>query len=72
MLRLQGSRSTPSVSAIGGIRGNTGRSVWWALALMPYPVGWLLGLVFGMRRLRGYGPMATSTVVAVRDFPVEK
>lgn len=40
------------MSAIGGIGGNTGRSVWWALVLILYPAGWLLGLVFGARRLR--------------------
>lgn len=40
------------MSAIGGIGGDTGRSVWWALVLIPYPVGWLLGLVFGARKLR--------------------
>ena len=40
------------MSAIGGIGGNTGRSLWWALVLLPYPVGWLSGLIFGARRLR--------------------
>src|SRR5687767_8233371 len=39
------------MSAIGGIGGNAGRSLWWALVLLPYPVGWLWGLIFGARRL---------------------
>lgn len=33
------------MSALGGIGGNTGRSYWWALLLLPYPVGWVMALV---------------------------
>lgn len=40
------------LSAFGGLGGDTGRSLWWALVLLPYPVGWLLGLVSGIRVLR--------------------
>jgi hypothetical protein len=32
------------MSAMGGIGGATGRSMWWALVLLPYPVGWLLSI----------------------------
>ncbi|MFO0787818.1 MAG: hypothetical protein U0805_00070 [Pirellulales bacterium] len=32
------------LSAMGGLGGNTGRSMWWALVLLPYPIGWLLGV----------------------------
>lgn len=32
-------------SAFGGFVGSTGLSNWWALLLVPYPVGWLMGLV---------------------------
>ena len=32
------------LSAIGGVGGTSGRSAWWTLTLLPYPVGWLLGL----------------------------
>ena len=32
------------MSAMGGIGGKTGRSLWWALVLLPYPVGWLLNM----------------------------
>ncbi|HEU4994928.1 MAG TPA: hypothetical protein VFT29_08910 [Gemmatimonadaceae bacterium] len=40
------------LSAVGGFGGDTGRSMWWAILLIPYPVGWLMGLVFGVRRIR--------------------
>jgi len=33
-----------AMSAVGGLGGKTGRSMWWALVLLPYPVGWLLGI----------------------------
>jgi hypothetical protein len=35
------------LSHFGGIGGNTGRSMWWAVIILPYPVGWLLGLAGG-------------------------
>ena len=31
-------------SMFGGFGGETGRSMWWALVLLPYPVGWSLGV----------------------------
>jgi hypothetical protein len=40
------------LSAFGGLGGDTGRSLWWALVLLPYPAGWLLGLATGFRVLR--------------------
>lgn len=47
------------MSGMGGIGGSTGRSLWWALALLPYPVGWLLGMVAVVRQLRlGAAPPA--------------
>ena len=33
-----------ALSARGGIGGHTGRSWAWGLLLLPYPVGWLLGV----------------------------
>lgn len=39
-------------SAIGGVGGSTGRSMWWALTIVPYPAGWVLGLVGVVRRFR--------------------
>jgi len=40
------------LSAIGGLGGSNGRSLWWALVLLPYPVGWIMGLVGAVRTLR--------------------
>jgi hypothetical protein len=40
------------LSAYGGIGGNTGRSYWVGLVILPYPVGWLAGLYFGIRTWR--------------------
>lgn len=40
------------MSAVGGIGGATSRSMWWALTLLPYPVGWVLSLVGAVRSLR--------------------
>ena len=33
------------LSACGGIGGPTGHSMWWGLLILPYPVGWIVGLV---------------------------
>ena len=41
-----------ALSAMGGIGGNSGRSMWWAILLLPYPIGWFAGLVVGVRRVR--------------------
>jgi hypothetical protein len=40
------------LSAIGGVGGNSGRSIWWLLLCAPYPIGWVLGLVGAASRLR--------------------
>jgi hypothetical protein len=40
------------LSAFGGFGGGSGRSNWWGLVLLPYPVGWIMGLVGAVRRLR--------------------
>jgi hypothetical protein len=32
------------LSAIGGVGGNSGRSAWWALLLLPYLAGWSIDL----------------------------
>jgi hypothetical protein len=48
------------LSALGGVGGNGGRSMWWLLVCVPYPVGWLLAfaglLVRAVRSLRGGVP----------------
>jgi len=40
------------LSAVGGFGGRTGRSYLWGLTLLPYPVGWIMGLVGAIRCLR--------------------
>lgn len=30
------------LSSMGGVGGKSGRSLWWLLVLLPYPIGWLL------------------------------
>ena len=32
------------LSMWGGIGGDSGHSIWWGLLVLPYPVGWFLGL----------------------------
>ncbi len=32
------------LSAVGGMGGTSGRSFWWGLILLPYPIGWLMGM----------------------------
>lgn len=39
-------------SVMGGIGGETGRPLWWAAALLPYPAGWVLGIVGSVKVLR--------------------
>lgn len=34
-----------ALSAIGGVGGPTGRPLWWALVVLPYPAGWILEMV---------------------------
>lgn len=41
------------LSSVGGFGGNTGRSNWWGLLILPYPVGWIMGLFAVRRWLRG-------------------
>ena len=40
------------LSALGGVGGSSGRSGWWALVILPYPVGWLIGIVESIRLVR--------------------
>ena len=40
------------MSALGGVGGNTGRSIWWLLLCVPYPIGWFLGLIGAASKLR--------------------
>ena len=29
----------------GGLGGKSGHSIWWAIFIVPYPVGWIAGLI---------------------------
>jgi hypothetical protein len=40
------------LSAVGGIGGDTGRPMWLMVVFLPYPVGWVLGLIAVIRKLR--------------------
>ena len=33
------------LSAVGGIGGRSGHSMWWGVLILPYPVGWVMGIV---------------------------
>ena len=39
------------MSALGGVGGNSGHSLWWLLLCVPYPVGWILGLIGAVSKL---------------------
>jgi len=39
------------MSAFGGLGGRTGHSMWWALLLLPYPLGWILAMANLVSRL---------------------
>lgn len=39
------------LSAMGGIGGTAGHSIWWGLFILPYPLGWIVGLVGAVRAL---------------------
>ena len=40
-----------ALSALGGIGGDTGRSMGWGLVISPYPLGWLLAIAGGILAL---------------------
>ena len=39
------------LSAFGGFGGTSGRSMWWGVLILPYPVGWVMGVVSLLFRL---------------------
>ena len=51
------------LSAVGGLGGSTGRSMWWAILLLPYPAGWVMALVGAIRRLREAPSLAVPSTV---------
>jgi hypothetical protein len=53
-----------ALSAVGGFGGRTGRSYWWSLVLLPYPIGWIMGLAGAILRLREASRVAVSSGAA--------
>jgi hypothetical protein len=35
------------LSSLGGLGGNSGNPLWWGVFILPYPIGWFVGLVSG-------------------------
>ena len=42
------------LSAVGGIGGQAGHSMWWGVLLLPYLAGWLMALAGGVAGLAGF------------------
>jgi len=40
-----------ALSSVGGIGGESGRSMWWGILVLPYPVGWVMGTASLLARL---------------------
>lgn len=46
------------LSALGGVGGTSGRSYWWGLLTLPYPIGSVAGLVGAAKKVReGFRPV---------------
>lgn len=72
------------LSAIGGVGGNSGRSIWWTLLILPYLVGWsidlwgagsarwisMAGMVIGTWYLAILGMMLWRTGNVARGGPI--
>jgi hypothetical protein len=41
-------------SQLGGIGGHSGNSLWWGVLFIPYPIGWLLGLIGAVFALKEF------------------
>lgn len=55
LLIATGAGAMVGLSIAGGLGGPSGHSLWWGLLILPYPVGWVMGmvsLVFRMVRSR--------------------
>ena len=40
-----------ALSAAGGIGGHSGHSMWWGILVLPYPIGWVMGIISLVVRL---------------------
>jgi hypothetical protein len=53
-----------ALSAVGGIGGTTGHSMWWGVLILPYPIGWIMALAGAIyllvRLVRSRKPTAHS------------
>jgi hypothetical protein len=41
-------------SKLGGIGGHSENSLWWGVLFVPYPIGWLLGLIGAVFTLKEF------------------
>lgn len=57
-------------SVIGGFGDPPGHSWWWALFLLPYPVGWIMGLVGAIRILRAQSRLLIGVTIALSGVVV--
>jgi len=55
------------ISALGGVGGPSGRSMWWSLTCLPYPLGWILCLYAGVRMLIEWNRARGEQSVPHRD-----
>ncbi len=42
------------LSALGGVGGTSAYSIWWALLILPYPVGWIMALAGSISAISRY------------------
>lgn len=47
-------------SAVGGIGGTSQYSMWWVLTMVPYPIGWIVGLAATISALRAIRKPVTA------------
>jgi len=40
-----------ALTAFGGIGGKSGHSMWWGVLVLPYPIGWIMGIISLLIRL---------------------
>jgi purine-cytosine permease-like protein len=52
------------LSAVGGIGGKSGHSMWWGILILPYPVGWLMAVGGGVADLVQYFKARGQTALA--------
>jgi purine-cytosine permease-like protein len=52
------------LSAVGGIGGKSGHSMWWGILILPYPVGWLMAVGGGGADLVQYFKARGQTALA--------